>query len=100
MCPDKREDDVTMIIEREDSQQNIASFMATGNDGIRMQAASATCHIRPGKGLTLSVDVFDGVDIGADSMDGLRASIAAFMAAEVAKAASMGVPVALPADSA
>ena len=65
-------------------------------DGSRMTVATATCHIRPGKGLTFSIDVLDDAASSEGNIDSVRAAIGAYMTEEITKAAELGVPIALP----
>lgn len=86
-----------MAVIRDDSQQTTANITVVDDDGTRKTVACASCHIRPGKGMTFTLDAMDeaaGVD--EESMAAVRASIAAYMGEEIQKAAALGVPVAMP----
>lgn len=83
-----------MAVVRNDSQQTTASMYVVDADGTRRCVASATCHIRPGKGLTFSLDLLE--EIGEADAPEVAARVADYMAEEIAKAAALGVPVALP----
>lgn len=87
-----------MAIIRSDSQQTMASFSLTRGDGERTQAVSASCHIRPGKGMSINVDVLDGATITDEVREELCAAVADYIAEETAKADALGVPV-LPAQA-
>lgn len=85
-----------MSIIRTDSQQTTvnASVMVNGE---RRQAASATCSIRPGRSMTISVDMTDdGVELQASDLADVANLFAGYIADEIKKAAGLGVPVKLP----
>lgn len=52
-----------MAIIRNDSQQTMANISVTREDGQRVQVVSASCHIRPEKGLSINVDTLDATAI-------------------------------------
>jgi hypothetical protein len=85
-----------MAVVRDDSQQTTANVNIVDSDGNRRTVASATCHIRPGKGVTFSMEVLDDAAISAANIDDVRGTVAAYMAEEITKAAALGLPVALP----
>lgn len=87
-----------MAVIRDDSQQTTANVNLVDSTGNQRTIASATCHIRPGKGMTISVDVQDSLATSVDNLADVQATITAYMAAEITKAAALGVPVALPAS--
>lgn len=85
-----------MTIERIDSQQT--SVAATAEiDGKTVQVALASVNIRPGKMLSINVNVTDEISKVDDAG---RAAImqlfSGYMAGEITKAAGLGIPVALP----
>ena len=83
-----------MTIIRDDSQQTTASLSVTTENGERRQVASANCHIRPGKGVSINVDVLDGTLITNENRAELCAAITQYISEELAKATALGVPVA------
>lgn len=62
-------------------------------DGVERQAASVTVSIRPGKSMTLSVDVPEDVTLTEEQRDEIADTFAGFMEEALAAAALMGVPV-------
>ncbi len=88
-----------MAIIRDDSQQTTASMAVTTESGERRQAASASCHIRPGKGMSINVDVLEATAITEENRAELAAAIAEYIGDELRKAAALGVPVGVPAAS-
>ena len=86
-----------MAVIRDDSQQTTANITVVGDDGTRTTVVCAFCHIRPGKGMTITLDVMDdATDVSAENMAAVRASIATYIGDEIQKAAALGVPVAMP----
>ena len=85
-----------MAVLRDDSQQTTANINVVDGDGNRKSVASATCHIRPNKGMTISVDVQDEAATNAANFTDVSETIAAYLAEEITKAAALGVPIALP----
>lgn len=83
-----------MAIIRSDSQQTTASISVTREDGERVQAVSASCHIRPGKSMSINVDVLDAAAITDANRDEVGSAVAQYITEELAKAATLGVPVA------
>lgn len=81
-----------MAIERADSQQTTCNAF-TVIDGERRQVAAASCAIRPGKGMSFSIDLPLGII--KDESD--RAEIAdmfrQYMADELSKAQGNGIPI-------
>ena len=84
-----------MTIERIDSQQTTCNATAVIN-GERRQAATATCSIRPGRNMNISIDLMDSADLTADDLREIAAMFSEYLADEIRKAAGMGIPVALP----
>ena len=85
-----------MSIERQDSQQTTCNATAL-IDGERVQVASATCSIRPDKGMNISVDVMEAYSglPDADKAE-IAAMFAEYLADEIDKAAGLGIPVETP----
>lgn len=83
-----------MAIIRSDSQQTTASISVTCEDGERVQAVSASCHIRPGKSMSINVDVLDAAAITDANRDEVGTAVAQYITEEMAKAVTLGVPVA------
>ena len=81
-----------MAIERSDSQQTTCNAMAELN-GERRMVASATCSIRPGKSLNISVNLMDGAE-QADQSE-ISGIFSEYLKEEIEKAAALGIPVAL-----
>lgn len=86
-----------MNIIRDDTQQTSAHLSVATPDGERKQAVSATCHINPGKSMSISVDVLDAAAITDDARAELSAAVADYIGDELRKAAQLGVPVDVPA---
>lgn len=86
-----------MSIERSDSQQTTCSAIAT-IDGDRRMVASATCSIRPGRGIDFSVYLADHATVAEDEMAQIASMFASYLAEEIEKAAALGVPLTLPAQ--
>ena len=82
-----------MAVVRDNSQQTTASVNVVDSDGTRKTVASATCHIRPNKGMSINVDILDDAASATDNAEDVRAIIAAYIAEEIAKAAALGIPV-------
>lgn len=79
-------------ISMEMSQQTTANvYNDKGSE--RVLAVSATCSIRPGRGLNISIDI-------SDALEGVKeeaaAGLAAYLGQELQKAAGLGIPIALP----
>lgn len=83
-----------MAIIRSDSQQTTANISVTREDGERVQAVSASCHIRPGKSMSINVDMLDAAAITDANRDEVGSAVAQYITEELAKAATLGVPVA------
>ena len=81
-------------ISTEMSQQTTANVY---NDKCseRVLGVSATCSIRPGRGLNISIDISD-----SGALEGVKeeaaAGLAAYLGQELQKAAGLGIPIALP----
>jgi hypothetical protein len=86
-----------MAVVRDNSQQTTANVMIVQGDGERKTVATASCHIRPGKGMSINVDILDDAATAAENVADVTATIAAYIGEEVAKAVQLGIPVALPA---
>ena len=84
-----------MTIERSDSQQTTCNAFAIIN-GERRQVASATCSIRPGSAMNISVDLMGDVELGPADMEEITEMFSGYLADEIEKAAGLGIPVALP----
>lgn len=84
-----------MAIERSDSQQTTCSATAMVN-GERRQVASATCSIRPGRAINISIDLMEGMEPTAEELAEIKEMFTGYIAGEVKKAAGLGIPVALP----
>ncbi len=83
-----------MAVIRNDSQQTTANISVTREDGERVQAVSASCHIRPGRSVSINVDVLDTAAITDDNRAEIGAAVTQYITEEMAKAATLGVPVA------
>ena len=84
-----------MAVIRDNSQQTTAN-VAIAQDGERKTVATASCHICPGRGMSINVDILDGAACAGAAAE-VAETIAAYIGEEVAKAARLGIPVALPA---
>lgn len=84
-----------MTIERSDSQQTTCNATAIIN-GERRQVASATCSIRPGSAMNISIDLMEDVDLTPEDLAEITGIFAGYLADEIEKAAGLGIPIALP----
>ena len=87
-----------MAIIRDDSQQTTASISIINENGERKQVVSASCHIRPGKGASINVDVLDEAAITDANRLEVCGAVAQYIREGLARAAEQGVPVALPSE--
>lgn len=86
-----------MAVVRDNSQQTTANMNVVESDGSRKTAVCASCHIRPGRGMTITLDLMEEAgSISAENMEAVRQNVADYMAEEITKAAALGVPVAMP----
>lgn len=85
-----------MAVIRDNSQQTTANVAIVQN-GERKTVATASCHIRPGRGMSINVDILDDAACAGEAAAEVAETIAAYIGEEVAKAARLGIPVALPA---
>lgn len=78
-------------ISTEVSQQTTTNVFSN-QGGVRVLAASATCSIRPNRGMSISIDVAD-----KEALESVRAEaaagISAYLEKEIQKAAAQGIPV-------
>ena len=82
-----------MAIERSDSQQTTCNATAI-IDGEKRQAASAICAIRPGKGLTISIDLTPGFEtLTDDDAEAIAGMFKAYLDGELHKARGLGIPI-------
>ena len=85
-----------MSLERNDSQQTTCNATAI-IDGERRQVASASVSIRPGKGMSVSVDLqATRAQLTDDDFAEIVSMFAGYLAEEINKANGLGIPVALP----
>jgi len=80
------------MVQFNDSQQTTCVAMAEIN-GERRQVASATCSIRPGRGMTFSVDVVEGLATTDEDMDRVADQFSAYLQTELGKARNLYIPV-------
>ena len=82
-----------MAIERSESQQTTCNATAI-IDGERRQVASATCSIRPGKSMTISVDVqADMSQLSEEDRAAVVIMFKDYLAEEQVKASELGIPI-------
>ena len=81
-----------MAIERSESQQTTCNATAV-IDGERKQVASATCSIRPGKGLTFSIDVMEDSGLSDDDKKAMADMFGEYLMAELKKARGLDLPI-------
>ena len=81
-----------MAVIRDNSQQTTANVMIVQGDGERKTVATASCHIRPGKGMSINVDILDDAATAAENVADVTGTIAAYIGEEVAKAVQLGIP--------
>ena len=84
-----------MSIIRTDSQQTTCNAVIVV-DGERRHVASATCSIRPGKSMSINVDMVDEAQLQAGDAAEVADMFSGYLAEEITKAAGLGVPVKLP----
>lgn len=84
-----------MAIIRNDSQQTMANISVTREDGQRVQVVSASCHIRPEKGLSINVDTLDATAITDANRSEVGEAVVQFIIEQLSRATEQGVPVAL-----
>lgn len=83
-----------MAIERSDTQQTTCNISVRRGDD-RIQAATASCAIRPGRSMSFSVDLYlDQMDEA--TAEEIRTAFTAYLAQEIEKAAACGIPVGNP----
>ena len=63
--------------------------------GVERQAASVTVSYRPGKSMTMSVDVPQDITLTQEQCDMIADQFAGFIEDAMAEAADMGIPVPL-----
>ena len=63
-----------------------------------MQVVSASCHIRPEKGLSINVDTLDATAITDANRSEVGEAVVQFIIEQLSRAAEQGVPVALMAS--
>ena len=80
------------MIERTDSQQTTCNAMAM-IDGERRQVASATCSIRPDKGMIFSIDLPPGTALEEADAKEIAGMFRDYLEDELGKARSMGIPI-------
>ncbi len=81
-----------MSIQGMESHQTTCNAVATIN-GERRQVAIANCSIRPGRGMSFSIEMSDSVELSADDMDGIARLFDDFWAAQRGVADAMGIPI-------
>ena len=82
-----------MAIERSESQQTTCNATAV-IDGERKQVASATCSIRPGRGMTFSVDVLtDWIQLSMEDRMVVAKMFSDYLTDELGKADELGIPI-------
>lgn len=82
-----------MSIKRSDSQQTTCIATLVSEEGERRQAASATCSIRPGKGLTFSIDVMEDSGLSDDDKKAMADMFGEYLMAELKKARGLDLPI-------
>ncbi len=82
-----------MAIIMDNSQQTSLTLYAEGANGARAPAVSAMCSIRPGKSVTINVDVNDAAALETAGIEAARTAIGQYIAQELGKAAALGLPV-------
>lgn len=84
-----------MSISRDDSQQTTCNIITQAEDGARVCIALATCTLRPGKGMSFTVDVYDRAAI-EKNIYAVRETIADYIKEEFLKAQEFDIPVSVP----
>ena len=81
-----------MTIERSDSQQTTCNATAIVN-GERRQVATATCSVRLGRNMNISIDLAGDVTLAPEDLSEIADMFAGYLADEIRKAAALGIPV-------
>lgn len=81
-----------MTIERTDSQQTTCNATAV-IDGQKRQVAAATCSIRPGRGMSFSIDIPADVELGEEDAKAIAEMFGSYLSVELDKAAGLGIPI-------
>ncbi len=82
-----------MSIKRTDSQMTTCIAMLEDDKGERRQAASANCSIRPGRGLSINIDVAENMEITDDDRKAVADMFGDYVMAELKKAREQGIPI-------
>lgn len=84
-----------MAIWKENSQQTTLSLTTQDENGNYVQAAVISCGIRPGRGLSINMDVFAPALLKPESEAFKEVGNAAadYILNELAKASALGVPI-------
>ena len=81
-----------MAIERSDIRQNTCNAFSIV-DGERRQVATATCAIRPGKSVSFSIDLPQGIVEEAEDREVITDMFRRFLEDELKKAQDTGIPI-------
>ena len=82
------------MIERSDVIQTTCGAVITNQAGDKVQAAAATCSIRPLKGMSLQVEWYVDINsLAIETVAEIRELFAGYIAGEFKKAAENGIPV-------
>lgn len=82
-----------MAIIKDDSRSTSLNLSVLDDKGARRYAVIVGCHIRPGAGMAINVDVQDKTAINEENREELSQAVSAFIRQELIKAAEAGIPV-------
>ena len=84
-----------MAIYKENSQQTTLSLTTQDENGNYVQAAVVSCCIRPGRGLSINMDVFAPALIkpGNEAFNEVANEVTDYILGELVKAPALGVPI-------
>lgn len=77
------------------SNSNSLNLSVLDGSGVRRNAVSVGCHIRPDAGMSISVDIQDKTAITDDNRAEIAEAVTAFIHQELARAADNGIPVSI-----
>lgn len=82
-----------MSIYKETSQQTMLTLTTQDENGNHVQAVVVSCNIRPGRGLSINMDVLAPSLIQGEKFNDIAAAATEYLYDELAKAAQMDIPI-------
>lgn len=83
-----------MAVVRDNTQATTANAVVVDDEGNRATAATVSCHIRPNKGMSFSIDILDSTLASANIAE-VTEMVKTYLQEEIAKASALGIPVTL-----